>query len=137
MSGRAQCVRSSPLGAAGPLEMAARAPSELQGRSKWLIDPASEPQGRFKSADLDQAFLGAARSFEIVCSSSLGARSGRSNPLGFAGPIEKNAQVCSVSLEHSNWQVEPARFRWGPQSIANGCFANDRQQAPTGASSLI
>jgi hypothetical protein len=27
-----------------PLEMAARARSEPQGRSKWLLEPASEPQ---------------------------------------------------------------------------------------------
>ena len=41
--------------------------------------------------------------------------------LANAGPHTWNANIC----QH--------RLPTGPQSIANGCFANDRQQAPTGA----
>ena len=102
--------RSSPLRAAGALEMAARA----------RLGAAGALQIGWSSLS-----VGAAKAFEIVCSSSLGARSGCSGPFGFAGPIENNAQVCSVSLEHSNWQVEPAWFRWGVRSARHGCSSSD------------
>ena len=51
-----------PLGSAGALETAARARSAPPGRSKWPLEPA-----RLR----------------------LGARNGRSSPLGFAGALEK------------------------------------------------
>ena len=100
MNGRARCVRSRPLGAAGPLEMAARAPSELQGRSKWLIDPASEPQGRFKSAD--QAFLS-----EPQRPSKLSVR--------VRSVLEVDARARSASLGRSKTMLRSARFRWSIQ----------------------
>ena len=95
--------RSSPLGAAGALEMAARARSEPQWRSKWPLEPASEPLGRSECSSPPR--------------SPWGARNGRSSPVGVAAALEsrssslENTCLLSVScfLFHSFYPVRMMR----------------------------
>ena len=68
--------RSSQIGSAWALEMAARASSAPPGRSKWPLEPAA---------------LG------------MGARSGRSNSLGSARPLEIARPGCSKTRHLPTW----------------------------------
>ena len=108
--------RSSPLGAAGALEMAARARSEPQWRSKWPLEPASDPLGRSKSL-LEPASEPLGRSKWPFEPRRLrwGARIGCSGLLGLAGALELTAQARSALLGRAKSLLRPARARWGAQ----------------------
>ena len=90
--------RSSRLGLAGALEMAARARSALLGRSKWPLEPARLCWGARQRCSGLLGFAGAFKFSARTRSASKGARNGRSSLLGFAGASEIAAQACSVGL---------------------------------------
>ena len=109
--------RSSPLGAAGALEMAARARSEPQWRSKWLLEPCLGAAGALEiAAQACSGSLGRSNWLLRPARARWGARIDRSSPLGLAGAREIAAQACSGSLGRSNWLLRPARARWGARN---------------------
>ena len=81
----------------GALDMAARARSEPQGRSRWLLETArSEPQ--WLSKWLLEPDLGAAGSLEMVARARLGA----------AGALEMAARARLGAAGALETAVEPA-----------------------------
>ena len=90
--------RSSPLGFAGALEMAARARSAPLGRPKWPLEPARRRRQ--------------------------GARNGRSSPLGSAGALETAARARSAPLGRSKWLLELARLRQGARNCSTWLLEN-------------
>ena len=101
--------RSSPIGATGPLEMAARACFGAAGSLEIGCPSASRSCGGARNWLRERARL------------RWGARNSRSGPLGFAGQVENGAQACAASLEHSNWPLEPARLRWSARNVRHRC----------------
>ena len=102
--------RSSPVGVAGALEMAARAPSASLGRSKWPHEPA-----RLR----------------------WGGRNRCSGPLGFAEALTLAARVRSASLGRSKWPLELARLRWGGRNRCSGLLSRPRWGARQRCSSFM
>ena len=102
--------RSSPVGVAGALEMAARAPSASLGRSKWPHEPARLHRG---------------------------GRNRCSGPLGFAEALTLAARVRSASLGRSKWPLELARLRWGGRNRCSGLLGRPRWGARQRCSSFM
>ena len=109
-SAGARNSRSSPVGVAGALEMAARAPSASLGRSKWPHEPA---QLRW------------------------GGRNRCSGPLGFAEALTLAARVRSASLGRSKWPLELARLRWGGRNRCSGLLGRPSWGARQRCSSFM
>jgi hypothetical protein len=86
--------RSSPVGVAGALEMAARAPSASLGRTSPLgFAGAVEIAAQARSASLKRSHL----QLESA-RPRWGVRNDRSSLCGFAGAVEIAVQACSVGL---------------------------------------
>ena len=97
----ARNARSSPLGAARALE---------------IPRAHSKPQGRRHGCSSQPRSCRGARNWLLEPSTE---PQERSNFAARAG-----AQACSASLEHSNWPLEPARFRWGARSVRYRCSSS-------------
>ena len=103
------------------LEMAARARSEPQERSKWLLEPARSRSGaRNGRSSPPRSRWGARNRCSSPPRSRWGARNSRSSPVGVAGALEMAARAPSASLGRSKWPHEPARLRWGGRNRCSG-----------------
>ena len=108
--GRSKWPFESPVGVAGALEMAARAPSASLGRSKWPHEPARLRRG---------------------------GRNRCSGPLGFAEALTLAARVRSAPLGRSKWPLELARLRWGGRNRCSGLLSRPRWGARQRCSSFM
>ena len=103
------------------LEMAARARSEPQERSKWLLEPARSRSGaRNGRSSPPRSRWGARNRCSSPPRSRWGARNSRSSPVGVAGALEMAARAPSASLGRSKWPHEPDRPRWGGRNRCSG-----------------
>ena len=101
--------------------MAARARSEPQERSKWLLEPARSRSGaRNGRSSPPRSRWGARNRCSSPPRSRWGARNSRSSPVGVAGALEMAARAPSASLGRSKWPHEPARLRRGGRNRCSG-----------------
>jgi len=101
--------------------MAARARSEPQERSKWLLEPARGRSGaRNGRSSPPRSRWGARNRCSSQPRSRWGDRNSSSSPVGVAGALEMAARAPSASLGRSKWQHEPARLRWGGRNRCSG-----------------